>query len=231
MTGYGFRSPIVVAWTQFCCLAVINCVGVVAALAMVVAAPIGEVFEGCRERKRRICHAFHCLRHRTPTETEASADATLTYGGDGSSESENENPRRHRADESLAVSRPALALLLCLARLPRRREWVDAIRRANELRLQCETCPKELEPKRALEAHMRCVWRLWADARAEESTLEPALGSALERLTLVHAQVCRDAIGPGLTVALEETLLDPEVQEAIRRRRRAQVIAEARRKN
>lgn len=125
---------------------------------------------------------------------------------------------------------PTRATLIALASNPRRREWVDAIRRAKEFRFQCEMCPRGLEPVRALEAFMRHVRAIWAEAKAEDSALEPALGAALERLALVHARMAYRVKqeGGGLTETLEEALLDPTVVAGMQRRRRAQVSQRSR---
>ena len=120
---------------------------------------------------------------------------------------------------------PTRATLAALARLPRRKEWVDAIRKSKEFRFHCEMCPKGLEPIRSLEAFMRNMRVHWAEAKSEDSALEPALSSALERLALVHARLCHDAQGRGngLTEELENTLQDVNVLTAMRKRNRAQV--------
>ena len=120
---------------------------------------------------------------------------------------------------------PTRATLDAIARLPRRKEWVDAIRKAKDFRFHCEMCPKGLEPIRSLEAFMRNTRVLWAEAKSEDSSLEPALSSALERLALVHARLCHSAQGRGngLTTELENVLQDPQVLAAMRKRSRAQV--------
>lgn len=237
MTGYGFRSALIVARTQYHSLVVINLAGAAIAMGVVVSAPIGEFFG--RRRCREIQSAQKANGNPAPTDvmviTGAQADEArllTTDGGRGYLESGGSS--RHRAGdkshpvhivEAYPERWPIRATLQCLAQLPGRREWVDAMRRAKDLRHQCEICPRGIEPIHALEAHMRNLRRLWTDAKAEDSTLEAALGASLEQLALLHARVYSFAPNSEQTaVALEETLLDPEVQAAMSRRRQAQVM-------
>lgn len=245
MTGYGVRSAMLVASAQFRLLVALNLIGAVVAVGVVVAFPVEEALE--RRRRRR----EHREKQKNAIPSPATTPANPITNGPSGSRGEKASPvvdaggedarsgglgSQHDDDTSRSTEIPGVvvvdpdrwptrATLASLARLPRRREWVKAIRKAKEFRFQCEMCPKGLEPIRSLEAFMREVRTLWAEAKAEDSALEPALGSALERLALVHARMLRDAgdRGRGLTKALEEALLDEAVMSGIRRRGRAQV--------
>lgn len=72
---------------------------------------------------------------------------------------------------------------------------------------------------------MRDVRQHWAESKAEDSVLEPPLGSALEQLFCVHAHVLQvyGGLGEGLAVRLEEILQDEKILAGMQRRRRAQV--------
>lgn len=236
MTGYGFRSALLVARTQYHSLVIINLVGLAIAMVVVVPGRISEFFE------RRWCRKIQSAQkesgnHPAPTDvTGAQAyearlltrDAGRGYPKPGGS------PRHHRSGDKthrLHIAEayrgrwPIRATLYCLAQLPERQEWVDAMRRAKDLRYQCEICPRGIEPIHALEATMRDLRRLWIDANAEDSTLEVMLGASLEQLVLLHARVYNFAPNSvQTTVALGKTLLNPEVQAAMSRRWRAQVM-------
>lgn len=265
MTGYGVRSAMLVARTQFRWLTAINLAGAVVALGVVLATPVEEAMARRRQRRRQL----RALRQRREAarKVDSSSDRTdagqdgQERGDEGKNDGTSSDTRLIDGDRTnggggggganLATSKPpggstdqdpspetdtiagpvrpdrwpTCATLDALACLPRRREWVEAIRRAKEFRFQCEMCPKGLEPIRSLEEFMRSVRVLWAEAKAEDSALEPALCSALERLSLVHARMVTEAGGRagGLTSALEEALLDEGVRAGLRRRAKAQV--------
>lgn len=247
MTGYGVRSAMLVHNTQFRWLVAVNLTGVVIAIGVAVATPVKEALAYRRLRRRR----------RQKPHEEIAAPSPKNANGDGAQEEGTRHAADENRASSTASNRlqnqddaypadhshgtpakaapafpdrwPTLTTLYALASLPRRREWVDAIREANAFRYKCELCPKELEPIRSLEAFIRNVRFLWAEAKAEDSALEPLLNAALERLVLIHARML-DGIkgrggGGGLTLALEGALLDEGVMEGMRRRRRAQVRA------
>lgn len=245
MTGYGVRGAMLVASRQFRLLAITNFVAILAAVAIVTAAPIEEALARRRHRKRLLQSRRTNSTAAVPADSASDSDSDVGVqspadmtGGDGGAVLPPIGIDSRRTCGPVAATStatpaalvypdrwPTYATLIALARTPRRVEWVDAIRRAKEFRFQCEMCPKGLEPVRALEAFMRHVRAIWAEAKAEHSALEPALGSALERLALVHARMaCRvKKEGGGLTSALEEALLDPSVVAAMRRRTKAQV--------
>lgn len=226
-----------VARTQFRLLAALNFTGAVIAIGVVVATPLEEALERRRRQRQQLRAENASSPAANAVGDVAEEDARLVNKGHASSTRDyfqrqdgvfpTYQPHDVRADAVVVHPDrwPTRATLASLARLPRRREWVDAIRKAKEFRFRCETCPKGLEPIRSLESFMRLVRALWAEAKAEDSALEPALSSALERLALVHARMFRDAggRGGGLTLALEETLLDKQVLAGIRKRKLAQV--------
>lgn len=218
MTGYGVRSPMLVARTQFRWLVVINIIGAVIAIGVVVATPIEE----SRERRRKASQAAKRL-----------SNPTINPAGPEGGEKRSTGGRSHAPDRPSATvvavlypdRWPTRATLEAMARLPGRREWVSAIRKTKELRHKCETCPVGLEPIRSVEEFMRYIRGLWIEAKKEDSALEPALSSALERLALAHARMLKAAGGreSGLTYVLEETLLDKGVWAGMLRRKGAQV--------
>ena len=235
MTGYGVRGAFIVASRQHVILATINLVAAVAAVATVLSSPVEDALARRRHRNRLLCPTVSPSAQPTGdsgADADASGALLPTVGGDGGAVSASAPRGAQIAPETAAEVAlvypdrwPTRATLLALAENPRRREWVDAIRRAKEFRFTCEMCPKGLEPIRPLEAFMRHVRSIWAEAKAEDSALEPALGSALERLALVHARMAHRVRheGGGLTSALEDALLDPSVLAGMRRRWRAQV--------
>lgn len=72
---------------------------------------------------------------------------------------------------------------------------------------------------------MRDVRAQWMEAKAEDSALEPLLGSSLEQLARVHAKLTQacGGRGSGLTAELEKALMDEKVRAGMARRRKAQV--------
>lgn len=243
MTGYGVRGAFIVHSRQFRILATTNLIAAIVAIGVVISTPIENALARRRHRKR--------LRHSTsrstvpPAGSSADSDgrALLATAGDADG-CASPTGNNHRSSREIPVTAaaaataaptalvypdmwPTRATLVALVENPRRREWVDSIRRAKEFRFQCEICPKGLEPVKALEAFMRHMRAIWAEAKAEDSALEPSLGAALERLALVHARMAYrvKCEGGGLTSALEEALLDPTVVAGMRRRMRAQVRA------
>eukprot|EP00752_Nemacystus_decipiens_P006839 g6141.t1 len=242
MTGYGVRAPFVVHSHQFTILATTNFVAAVLGGGFVISTPIENALARRRHRKRMLRSTSR------PGGSAGSDDEALvaTSGGEhgnGSTFPAASNRRGSHttpatttdaaAKELVYPDRwPTRSTLIALAKTPQRREWVDAIRRAKEFRFRCEMCPKGLEPISALEAFMRHMRAIWAEAKAEDSALEPALSAALERLALVHARMAyrvkKD--GGGLTAALEEALLDPSVVAGMQRRYRAQALMTDRQK-
>lgn len=237
MTGYGVRGAFIVHSHQFRILATTNLIAAIVGVGVVISTPIEDALARRRHRNRSL--------HSTPrpggsADSDGRALLATTSGenGDGSASPVGNSHRSSLETPATAADAvatelvypdrwPTRATLLALANNPRRLEWVDAIRRAKDFRFQCEMCPKGLEPVSALEAFMRHMRAIWAEAKAEDSALEPALGAALERLALVHARMAyrvkKD--GGGLTSALEEALLDPNVLAGMQRRYRAQVRA------
>lgn len=236
MTGYGVRAFMLVANRQSALLKTTNFIAAITAVVVVVSSPLEDYLARRRYRKRQLRQA---ARARMTSNTAKGADSDggmallpTVVGGSGAA---GDNGDDGGGAESLAAATavvyadrwPTRATLIALAGDSRRREWVDAIRRAKEFRFQCEMCPKGLEPVSSLEAFMRHVRAIWVEAKTEDSALEPALGAALERLALVHARLAYRVQneGGGLTSALEEALLDPSVIAGVRRRKRAQVRA------
>lgn len=237
MTGYGVRGAFIVHSHQFTILATTNLIAAIIGVGIVISTPIEDALARRRHRKRML-NSTSRPGGSAGFDGEALLATSGAENGNGSaSPTANNHHSSHvtptavaddAATEMVYPDRwPTRATLIAMANNPRRLEWVDAIRRAKEFRFRCEMCPKGLEPIRALEAFMRHVRAIWAEAKAEDSALEPALGAALERLALVHARMAyrvkKD--GGGLTSALEEALLDPSVVTGIQRRYRAQVRA------
>lgn len=246
MTGYNVRNAMLVARTQYHALSVLNFAGAVAAVGVVAATPIEEALERRRQRRQLLAVANNPASSAAGNERDdygrkkndraaatASVDLKKRRGVSASARFRDRHVASHAdlsygtpgADDVVNPDRwPTRATLAALARLPRRKEWVDAIRKSKDFRFHCEMCPKGLEPIRSLEAFMRNMRVLWAEAKSEDSSLEPALSSALERLALVHARLCHDAKGRGgLTSELEDVLQDVKVLTAMRKRSRAQV--------
>lgn len=241
MTGYGVRAAFIVHSRQFRVLATTNLIAAVVAIGVVFSSPIEDALARRRYRKRLLRSTSRLAVLPPGSGADPDGGALLaTTGGDGDDGSTppTANKRRSSRETPAAAATaaaaaelvypdrwPTHATLIALAENPRRREWVDAIRKAKEFRFQCEICPKGLEPVRALEAFMRHMRAIWAEAKAEDSALEPALGAALERLALVHARMAYRVMreGGGLTSALEDALLDTTVLAGMRRRMRAQV--------
>ncbi|CAM9931876.1 unnamed protein product, partial [Hapterophycus canaliculatus] len=249
MTGYGVRGAMLVATQQFRLLAITNLVAVLVAVAVVASSPIEEALARRRYQKRLMHSA--AINNTTadsmannPDSDSGARSPAVSSGGDigalpptrrNDQSSTETSPTASAAAPAALVYPdrwPTYATLIALASTPRRLEWVDAIRRAKEFRFQCEICPKGLEPVRSLEAFMRHVRAIWSEAKAEHSALEPALGSALERLALVHARMAYRVKneGGGLTSALEDALLDPTVAAGMRRRMTAQALMTDRQK-
>lgn len=242
MTGYGVRGALLVASRQFKLLTITNLVAALIGLGVVTSSPIEEALARRRHRKRLMQSAAMQTTTADFSADDPDCDTALAPplpvvssrgdDGAGSTPAGRDEPSSGETSATAALAGlvypdrwPTYATLVALANTPRRVEWVDAIRRAKEFRFQCEMCPKGLEPVRALEAFMRHVRAIWSEAKAEHSALEPALGSALERLALVHARMAYRVKneGGGLTSALEEALLDPTVAAGMRRRMTAQV--------
>lgn len=234
MTGYGFRSALLVARTQYHSLMVINLVGVAIAMVVVVPMRIGEFF-ACR-RCRKIQSAQRESGNPASTDvTGVQADeARLLTKDDGRGYPEPGDSPRYPSSgkshppliaEDYRERWPIHSTLYCLAQLPKRKEWVDAMRRAKDLKHQCEICPRGIEPILVLETHMRNLRHLWTDANAEDSTLGVMLGASLGQLAHLHARVYNFVPNSvQTTMTLEKTLLDPEVQAAMSRRWQAQVM-------
>lgn len=247
MTGYGVRSAVLVAGTQYRWLVALNSIGVVLAVGVAIAVPLKEELAHRRQlklerqqRQQRIQARKQHQKVARATKDDSEKDPSVMRGGDVKSSTEKLSQDHHHGlladdhpDEVPAAAIkihpdwwPTHVTLAALARLPRRREWVKVIRQGKEFRFQCETCAKGLEPIGSLEAFMRRVRSFWVEAKAEDSALEPMLGSALERLALVHARMFSDAggSGGGLTLKLEQALTNKGVIAGMERRRRAQVI-------
>lgn len=238
MTGYGVRGAFIVHSHQFTILATTNLIAAIIGVGIVISTPIEDALARRRHRKRML-HSAPRPGGSAGSDGEALLATAGGENGDGPASPAASNYDSSRATPATATTDaaatemvypdrwPTRATLIALANNPRRLEWVDAIRRAKDFRFRCEMCPKGLEPISALEGFMRHVRAIWAEAKAEDSALEPALGAALERLALVHARMAyrvkKD--GGGLTEALEEALLDPSVVAGMQRRYRAQVRA------
>ncbi|CAM9395880.1 unnamed protein product [Ectocarpus sp. 12 AP-2014] len=245
MTGYGVRGSLLVASRLFRLMTATNLVAAAIAVGVVIAPPIEEELARRRHKKRVLQAARRNRAALASGNDDSSSGDSAAAVGSGAMSATNglhdtpaveagANDAHSTAPGPLVYPDrwPTRATLIALASNPRRREWVDAIRRAKEFRFQCEMCPRGLEPVRALEAFMRHVRAIWAEAKAEDSALEPALGATLERLALVHARMAYRVKqeGGGLTEALEEALLDPTVVAGMQRRRRAQALMTDRQK-
>lgn len=125
----------------------------------------------------------------------------------------------------LAERWPSHKTFYRLAQSPRNVLWIEASIRARDYRFTCETCPRGLEPIEALEAFMTEVHEYWAEAKDEGGVLESTLKAAIENLALGRARLTEACGAPtgGLPSNLEAILLDGEIQDALRKRQRAQV--------
>ncbi|CAM9520776.1 unnamed protein product, partial [Choristocarpus tenellus] len=221
LTGYGVRSAVLVASTQYLWLSAINAVALISAGLATMAGVISPVTNQVRDHI-----TMHIFQHHSH-QCSSSHDATLlntdllsSQGGRIHSRSSKDcelglpillEESSHRKQQTPSDTWPSRVTLEHIAYFPHRTEWITASQDARRLLFRYKMASHELLPLEPVEEVMTRVRQHWLVAKAENSAIEPVLRGTLEDLVHTYESVCKKSLlvksrtsGRALHVALGE---------------------------